>query len=81
VVGAIASAAAVEIAVRIPGHPVLVAMCLWGSGALPIMVQNPQWMRMHPAIAAGHAVGWLARLLIATVLAEEVLSEGTASSL
>jgi hypothetical protein len=69
VVGTIATAAAIEIAVRIPGHPVLVAFCLWGSGALPIMVQNTQWMRLHPAIAASHAAGWLARLLIATLLA------------
>ncbi len=77
----IATAAAIGIAVRIPGHPVSVALCLWGAGALPIMLQNAQWMRLHPAIAAGHAVGWLARLLIATVLAEGVLSEGTASFL
>jgi hypothetical protein len=69
VVGTIATAAAVEIAMRVPGYPIHVAFCLWGGGALPIMLQNAQWMRIHPVIAASHALGWLARLLIATLLA------------
>jgi hypothetical protein len=30
-------------------------------------------MRIHPAIGASHATGWLARLLIATCLAHSLL--------
>jgi hypothetical protein len=36
---------------------------------LSIGLQNLQWMRLHPAVAASHAAGWLARLLIAALLA------------
>jgi len=69
----LATAAAVIIAVRLPGAPALAAALLWAAGALPISVHNWQWMQIHPAIAASHATAWLIRLLIATYVAASFL--------
>ena len=68
-IGTMATAAAVLLAEQAPGRPFLVAGAVWASGPLPVTLQNLQWMKLHPAIAASHAAGWLARLVIATVLA------------
>ncbi len=67
-VSTLATAAAVQTAILIPGAPVLVAACLWAAGALPITIHNAQWMHIHPAVTASQALGWLTRLLIATLL-------------
>jgi hypothetical protein len=72
-ISTIATAAAVQTAILIPGAPVLLATCLWAAGALPITIHNWQWMRVDPAIAASHALGWLTRLLIATHLTAKLL--------
>ena len=66
VASTLATAAAVIIAVRLPGAPALLAAGLWAAGALPISIHNWQWMNVHPAIEVSHATGWLIRFLIAT---------------
>jgi hypothetical protein len=68
-VGTLATAAIVVLCLHAPGRPILLAGTAWAAGPLPISIQNWQWMRLHPAIAASHATGWLARLLIAALLA------------
>ncbi len=67
-IGTLATAAAVILAIGVPGRPVLLALLIWSAGPLPATLQNLQWTRMHQAIGASHAMGWLARLLIATIL-------------
>ncbi len=74
VVGTVATAAAVALGLWAPGRPVLVGVAAWCAGPLPMAVQNVQWMKLHSAIAASHAAGWLVRLLIATLLAAWLLS-------
>jgi hypothetical protein len=49
-------------------RPLPAALLVWCAGALPVTLQNLQWMKLPPAVAAGHAVGWLARLLITALI-------------
>jgi len=72
-IGTLASAAMVVLGIAAPGRPFLLAGAAWAAGPLPIGLQNLQWMRLHPAIAASHAAGWLVRLLIAALLAAWLL--------
>jgi hypothetical protein len=72
-VGTLATAAAVALAVLVHGNPVILAALIWSAGPLPATLQNMQWMRIHPAVGASHAAGWLVRLLIATLLAAWLL--------
>jgi hypothetical protein len=74
VIGTLATCSAVAASVFAPGHAVSLAVLLWSAGALPIGIQNLFWLRMHPAIAASHAVGWFVRLLIGTMLTQWLLS-------
>jgi hypothetical protein len=53
--------------VVMPGHPLLVALGVWLAGPLPVIAQNLQWMNLRPAIAASHAIAWLARAVFAAV--------------
>jgi hypothetical protein len=58
---------------RVPGRPAALALIVWCAGPLPVVLQQWQWMRIHPAVAAGHAAGWLARLAITALLAAWLL--------
>ena len=71
--GTLATAAVVFLCIKLPGRPLLVAGAVWCAGPLPVGLQNLQWMRLHPAVAASHAAGWLARLLTAAYLAAWLL--------
>jgi hypothetical protein len=68
IVGTLATAAAVLLGLMAPRQPIPLALVIWAAGALPISVQNWQWMRLNPVVPASHATGWLIRLLIATLL-------------
>jgi hypothetical protein len=74
IIGTVASAAVAVLCVWAPGRAVPVAGAAWLAGPLPVILQNLQWMRLHPAIAASHAAGWLVRLLIAALLASWLLT-------
>jgi hypothetical protein len=74
IIGTAATAGAVALSLWAPGRPVPVACAAWLAGPLPVILQNLQWMRIHPAIAASHAAGWLVRLLIAALLASWLLA-------
>ena len=68
VIGTLATAICVGMCAVVPGRPWLVASAAWGVGALPMALQNFQWMRISPAVTASHALGWLLRLLITACL-------------
>jgi hypothetical protein len=68
-IAAAATAATVALCAVAPGRPFAVAALVWAAGAGPVVLQNLQWIRMSPAVAAGHAAGWAARLAIAACLA------------
>jgi hypothetical protein len=73
IIGTMATAASVLLYVDMPGHGLALAAelagCVWLAGALPVLLQNAQWIRMSFVVVAGHAAAWLARLIIATGLA------------
>jgi hypothetical protein len=69
IIATTASAAVVLLSVWAPDRALPVAGAAWCAGALPMTVQNLLWMRLHPAIAASHATGWLVRLVIAALFA------------
>jgi len=72
VIGTVATAAFVVLCLhRVP--PLHAAVLVWLAGALPVTLQNVQWMKLHPAIGASHAAGWLVRLLIAALLTRLIL--------
>ena len=73
VIGTVASAAVVLLAACHAAPPLWLALALWCAGALPVTLQNWQWMNLHGAIAASHATGWLARLLLAAGCAAVLL--------
>ncbi len=73
-IGTVASAGVVALCLWAHGRAVPVAVAAWFAGPLPVIMQNLQWMRLHPAIAASHAAGWLVRLLIAALLASWLLA-------
>lgn len=76
VIGTLATAAIVVLALLVPGRPLTVALAGWCAGPLPVCLQQAQWMRVHPVIAASHATGWLVRLLIGAGLAAWWLHAG-----
>ncbi len=69
IIGTLASAAVVLLYLRCPGRPILFGFGIWCAGALPVALQNLQWIKMSPIVAAGHSAGWLARVMIAALLA------------
>jgi hypothetical protein len=73
IIGTFASAAVVLLCLKLPAQPLLVAGAVWCAGPLPVGLQNLQWMRLHPAVTASHAAGWLARLLVAAYLTSWLL--------
>jgi len=74
VIGIVATAAVILLCRMAPSHCLTVALLVWCAGAMPVMAQNFQWMRLDGAIAASHAAGWLARLVIAAGLAGLLLA-------
>ncbi len=67
-VGTAASAAVVGLCLAGGAPPLVVAAGVWAAGPLPVILQNIQWLKLHPAVGASHAMGWLARFVIAAVL-------------
>ena len=72
VIGTLATAAFVLLCLG-GVRALLGALLVWLAGPLPMILQNLQWMKLHAAIAASHAAGWLARLLIAALLTHLIL--------
>lgn len=44
----------------------LLAIAVWTIAVLPLMIANSLFMKLTPAIAVFHALGWLAKLIIAS---------------
>lgn len=43
------------------------ALAVWAMGALPLIISNSLWMKLHPQIAVAHALGWLAKFAVTAV--------------
>ena len=47
--------------------PLKLAVAVWAMGALPIVISNSVWMKLHPQIAVAHGLGWLAKFVVTAV--------------
>lgn len=43
------------------------ALSIWLIGPLPLTIVNALWLKVAPAVAASHALGWLVKLVFAAV--------------
>ena len=45
--------------------PILFAVAVWLMAPLPIVTSNALFIKLHPRTVVAHALGWLAKLLVA----------------
>jgi hypothetical protein len=43
------------------------ALAIWLIGPLPLTIVNSLWIKLSPAIATSHALGWLVKLALAAL--------------
>ncbi|MBI2681992.1 MAG: hypothetical protein HYX26_02020 [Acidobacteriales bacterium] len=48
-------------------HALKLAVAVWTIIALPMVVTNYLFIKLHPALLVSHSLGWLARLLVCAV--------------
>ncbi len=41
-----------------------VAMLVWIAAAVPVILSNIVWIKMHPLLGVSHSLGWLARFVV-----------------
>jgi hypothetical protein len=44
------------------------AVAVWLIAPLPMIITNHLFIKMHPALAVSHSLGWLAKLMITALL-------------
>ena len=49
------------------------AVAIWLIGPLPLTIVNALWLKIAPAIAASHALGWLVKLALAALAVALIL--------
>lgn len=49
------------------------ALATWLIGPFPLTIVNALWMKLSPAIAASHSLGWLVKLAIAALAVRLIL--------
>ncbi len=50
------------------------AAAIWLIGPLPLTIVNSLWMKLTPAIATSHALGWLVKLVLAALAVALILA-------
>ena len=40
------------------------AVAIWFIGPLPLTIMNALWIKLSPAVATSHALGWLVKLVL-----------------
>jgi hypothetical protein len=49
------------------------ALAIWLIGPLPLTIVNSLWIKLSPAIATSHALGWLIKLALAALAVAIIL--------
>jgi hypothetical protein len=49
------------------------ALAIWLIGSLPQTIVNSLWIKLSPAIATSHALGWLVKLIVAALAVTLIL--------
>jgi hypothetical protein len=50
------------------GATLRMAALIWVAGAVPIILTNIIWIKMHPLVGVSHSLGWLARFAVTAVI-------------
>ena len=45
------------------------AVIAWLAAPVPVIGMNAIWMKLHPLVGVGHALGWLARFVVTGLIA------------
>src|SRR6266567_3980930 len=48
-------------------------LCIWASALASVIGMNAIWMKLHPLVGVGHALGWLARFVVTGLIAAWLL--------
>jgi hypothetical protein len=49
------------------------ALAIWLIGPLPLLIVHGMFIKLHPAIIAAYALGWLVKLVVAAVVVTLIL--------
>ncbi len=49
------------------------AVIAWLAAPVPVIGMNAIWMKLHPLVGVGHALGWLARFVVTGLIAAWLL--------
>jgi hypothetical protein len=63
--GFVTCAAFVFACAALQAPPMLFAVAVWLMAPLPIVISNALFIKLHPLTVVAHALGWLAKLLVA----------------
>jgi hypothetical protein len=59
----------VELGVQGWRETLLLALLVWAAAALPLLVTNALFIKLHPLVVVSNALGWLAKLGLAAAAA------------
>ena len=57
------------------GNALLLAVGVWITGPLPLLVVNALYIKFHPLTVVAHSLGWLAKLVVAALAAVVFLGQ------
>jgi hypothetical protein len=50
------------------GATLRVVVLVWVGAALPIILTNIVWIKMHPLVGVSHSLGWLAHFIVTALI-------------
>lgn len=60
-------------ALTVPRAELRMAAIVWLAAPLPVILSNVVWTKLHPLLGLSHSLGWLARLVISSLVAVKLL--------
>jgi len=78
VIGLVGSAAFIYLcmwtgALTVPRAELRMAAIVWLAAPVPVILSNVVWTKLHPLLGLSHSLGWLARLVISSLVAVKLL--------
>lgn len=61
--------ATAQLGIRSVGGAVLLAVVVWLTGPLPLILTNAAFMKLHRVFVASYLIGWLVKLIIVALAA------------
>jgi hypothetical protein len=73
VLGFVTSGAFMAAYIVVPTHgysgALKIAVLCWLIGPVPLLIANALFIKLHPLIVVSHSLGWLAKLVVAALVA------------